>query len=217
MPKGHINLKLLDAGGRGDKDFITAQKDGTLDELLEKLTVLEEYDHSNQISHYVAGQLFYEIFGAPGISSNIQTGNSFHYVGFGNSATEYDYSFTEYIENLASGMVPYTVVNVTDFNCKRMSTGIREHKLTVEPSATGLRAAHDAHTWLWLPTAIISDAIREFKITATDDQGDGWYVYDECRTTVRTRIKDANGVPQTISKTTNEVLLLQWTITMKII
>jgi hypothetical protein len=112
---------------------------------------------------------------------------------------------------------PYIYNGTAYFNVKTPSTAIRGHKLTVEEDASGLRAAHDVQTWLWLPTAIVSSTISEFKITATDDVSDGWYVYDECRTTVRTRLKDENGVGQTIAKTTNEVILAQWTLTMKII
>jgi hypothetical protein len=217
MPKGHINVKLLDAGGLGDADFIAAQRNGTLDELLESLSVKREFDHSNQLSYAVSGHLFHQIFGAPDIGHDIQNGNLFHYVGFGNSTTEYDYTFTEYTANMWQAFEPYIYNGTAYFEVKTPSTAIRGHKLTVEEDASGLRAAHDVQTWLWLPTAIVSNTISEFKITATDGEGDGWYVNDGCRTTVRTRLKDENGVGQTIAKTTNEVILAQWTLTMKII
>lgn len=218
MPKGHVNIKLLNARGLGDEDFIAAEKDGTLEELLQSLDVVKEFDHSNQISHAVAGHFFHQVFGAPDIGYNIADGNTFRYVGFGNSTTEYDYSFTEYTGDMWQGFEPYQFADVANFNVKQCGGGaVRSHRVVVEEDATGFRAAHDINTWLWLPTAIVSNTISEFRITATDDATDVWYVYDECRTTVRTRLKDANGVPQTIAKTTNEVILAQWTLTMKII
>jgi hypothetical protein len=218
MPKGHINLKVLNCKGLKDEDFEAAQKDGTIDNLLGSLEVMQEFDHDNQLSHHLAGNLFWRIFGAPNPTSGVTVadGNMLHYIGFGTSSTEYDYSFDEWNGDIWQLVItPLGDTLQADF--KNMSGAIRTHRVVVEEDATGLRAARDIHRWLWFPTHCVSNAIREFKVLSTDDTSDTWYYYDEVRTLSRVRIKDENGVPQTIAKTTNEVLLLEWTLTMKII
>ena len=84
MPKGHLNIKLLDANGLTDEDFHTAEKDGSLDELLASLDVVREFDHSNQLTQHIAGGLFQHIFGAPTVSTTYgpQSGVFFCYAGF---------------------------------------------------------------------------------------------------------------------------------------
>lgn len=214
--KGHYNIKLLNAQGLSDEDFHNAQKNGTIEELLANLEIIKEFDHSNQLSHHIAGNVFWRLFGAPNPSAGvtIQDGNYFHYMGFGNSAAEYDYTFSEYSGDLYNLFIRPNG-NVADADIKRTSAAIRTHQVLVEPDATGLRAVYDVHRFLWTPGQVNSSEIREVKWASTDDQGDGWYWNDECRTTSRTRIKDSNGNPYTITKTSSEVILVQWTLTMK--
>jgi hypothetical protein len=212
--KGHYNVQLLNARGLSDRDFNIAQKDGTIDELLDGLEIIEEYDHDNQLSHYMAGELFYRLFGAPTVGADIQDGNIFHYMGFGTDPAEYDYSFTEYNLYMLDMFVSPNG-DSADSDIKRTSAAVRTHQVIVEEDATGLRAAHDIQRYLWTPSQANSTDIREIKFASTNSASDVWYYADECRTIARTRIKDANGNPQTIAKTSNEVILVQWTITMK--
>lgn len=212
--QGHYNIKLMNSRGLSDEDFNRAQKSGTIDELLDSLDVVKEFDQKNQLTHYMAGTLFNQIFGAPSVASRIQTGNFFHYIGFGNDTGEYDYSYNDYNNYMLSLFVSPNG-NAVDVDVKRTSAAIRTHQVIVEPNSSGLRAAYDVHRFLWTPSQVISSEIREVKFASTQDQSDGWYYSDECRTISRIRIKDANGNPQTIAKTADEVILVQWTFIIK--
>jgi hypothetical protein len=216
--KGHYNVKLLSAGGFSDEDFHAAIKNGTIDDMLDSLDVLEEYDHDNQLLHLLSGSLFYRIFNAPAPSSGhvVSDGNMLHYVCLCTDTEEPTYSISEWWNDLIyGGGVIAPNGNSADTDVKRPSSAARTHQVVVEPNASGLRAVYDVQRWLWTPSQGNSSSIRTLKLCATNDNTDVWYYLDEVINMSQTRLKDSNGNPVTLTKTSSEVLLVQWTLTMK--
>jgi len=215
MPKGHFDIKLLDSRDLTDEDFHRAQKDGSIDDLLDNLEVKEHYSNSNQITHLVPGWLYYHAFGiSPGIGETAASGNLFHYVMLCTDTEEPTYDMSEWNPDLYVWAIR-PLGDVADAEIKRPASAIRGHQLTVEPNSTGRRSITDVHKYLWTPNQCVSNEIRTVKICSTNEGSDYWYYYDEINLMTQFRIKDSNGNPQTIAKTANEVLLIQWTLTMK--
>lgn len=216
--QGHFDLTLMDAGGFKDEDFLRAQKDGTIGQMLDSLKVEQKCVGKNQVFDHFAETMFIHLMSGPAVSFPFGNGGTnAAYLGSLVLST-YD-SDPTYTETETYGIFTRTVHNVgSSANGSTAGKRFIEDDI-IDPDIitdTGGRESIIIRSkFLYLTTEGNSNNIRSLAI---------WYDTDadlsptdssrEWGIAARIRLKDAGDNPTIINKTSSQVLLVEYTFTL---
>lgn len=215
MLEGHAELTLYDSLRYRDEDFIQARKNGHLDRFLQELPVLEHLEGDNMIFHWFAQFMFTAVFsGCPnyGIPFNVNRQVSPPNVYFGTILLNTNTSAPTYQE----WNNDYTRIHTPTYSANTGSAGKRFPYDSVEnpaffsdPSKTGREDISCRYRWLYLPSQGVSSNIQSLGVLGSSNRDSTDIVYRY--SAARLRFKNSSGVPITINKTSNQVLLVEYT------
>ena len=214
MLEGQADLTLYDASGLGDARFQRALKEGTLDKLLGDLRVAQRVEGRNMVFSWFSCYSFFHAFNC-GIQCqapyfyNLESNPPVAYLGtiLLSTRTE-DPTYSEFNND-------YTGINSPSYGIGG-SCGKRFGYDTIESAyaksdygSTGREDIGCRHRFLFLPSEGNSSSIRSLGILYTinrDSTGDSYRA-----SAARLRFKNNVGAPITIVKTSNQVLLVEYT------
>lgn len=208
--RGHFDVFVKEASSLRDEDFLLAAREGRLNELLDSLRTEQEAHSDNQIFHGFPIALFRIAF-AHGLPNGAYcmdraTGIPFYNIIVLSTASEPSYlEWTAWYGNLHSQSGSVDTSNAG----KRFVVHAMDTYVAVEPD--GREGVFLRSRWLYVPSQIVSSEIRSI--------GAAWCEYvtdsnDERQSMARVRLKDAGGNPITLSKASNQALLVQYTATL---
>jgi hypothetical protein len=203
---GRFHILLQDSGHLKDSDFVLAQKEGRLDELVDSLPVEQEAFAENTATHMMVIANFRKHFaGMPNGAYPMERVNTsiLHHVTLLNWASEpyfaYWMSYYGTIHN------PSGSVNTGNAGKRFYAHAIETYS---EKDPTGREEVFARSRFLYLPSQVVSNQIRSLGVYW------GEYVNDnnEDKGMVAwARMKDAGGFPLTLDKSASQTLLIQYT------
>jgi hypothetical protein len=218
---GAYEAKVFDAKGLGDGPFLRAVREGKLDHLLVGLPVKQQATGHNLVLDNWMPSISFDTFGAVEIDSDfVATGSNTTRGPLGMVvlvSTSTEPTYTEY------GGCDYTVGDTyrswppnrvdSTYSSKRFIED-RAESATVVETEPGREAVRLVERFLWLPSQGNLSNIRSLEVWWMKDQDEGLgTTYVRMAKVCRARLKDG-GVPVTLSKTTDEALLIQYTFTL---
>jgi len=219
MYEGRFDLQLRGAKGLTDRDFEKAQQDGYIMDLLNDLPLEKVLTTKNMIFHWLSVYLHYKLMqgGSPGSPWSKTDGGPEAYFAFvllmdtdgepayyGENAWYYDsYSY----QSIHSQ--PGTVDGSA--GAKRFEED-QISDWAIWEDTGGREAIYFRNRWLYTPTQANSSTIRSLGIYFFSN-GDDTYrdYYEAIARGGRVRLKDTGGNPVTLSKNSNQVLLVEYT------
>lgn len=215
--QGHFDLTLMDAGGFKDEDFLRAQEDGTIGQMLDSLKVEQKCVGENQVFDHFAETIFFHLMSGPAVSSPYDVGSTAAaYLGSLVVST-YDseptytesesYLFVRNVHNVGSS------ANVTTGGKRFIEDDIIDPDIIVDPG--GREAIIIRSKFLYLTTEGNSNNIRSLAIWF--DTNADLVPTSASRSfgiAARIRLKDAGDNPTIINKTSSQVLLVEYTFTL---
>lgn len=206
---GRFDIYVQDAGDLKDEDFVQAEKEGRLNQLLDEMPVAQEAHGENTLTHMIVVAYFRKLFtGFPNAAYPMERANTsiFHHITVLNWSDEpyfnYWMSYNGYIHN-PSG-------NVNSSNAGKRFVA-HDIELLCDTDPSGREAVFMRERWLYLPSQVVSNSIRSIGVywseyindTGNEDRGMVAWV----------RMKDAGGMPLTLNKSSSQTLLIQYTVT----
>lgn len=216
--QGVFDVSLLNAGGLNDAAFQRAIREGTVDRLLSKLKVEKECRGvHNRIFDNNAGIYLDALFslGACATYYNNLIGGALSFIMLANWTSEP----TSYTETW-TGVNSYTYEHIHDaagtVNTGSASKRFDEDQLSPWEvwSDTDREVVHFRNRWLWSTSQGNASNISSVGIFHHSDP-DGTGSYGTAKSRIgRVRLKDGAGNPVTLNKTSNHVLLMQYTFSL---
>jgi hypothetical protein len=222
---GLFNLSLRDAGGFSDEDFKQASRRGKLEEMLDGLEVQQDGITANTVLNWVAHDLWPYAFVKHMTSPWSNSGNAcgptgdrpFYDVGADtcvfDSLVITDDATEPAVDDAQCGFYDYNAGAI------RISSGAWKFFLNEDVGTTqvwsdgdGRQAVHYRTRFLFLPSEAVANSIRSINIYAAEGHDNSGGAYRGL--VARARLKDAGGTPITISKTANQVLLVDYTFSL---
>jgi len=214
MLEGRADLTLYDSPRFRDADFQRAIREGTLDKLLGELPVAGRARGKNMIFSWFACYSFYGLMSA-GDCTDPYDGNH-----GGNPPCCY---FGTILLNTNTSVPTYQEFNndyvglhQPSYTANSGSAGKRFAYDTIEtpyyksdPSGTGREDISARHRFLYLPSEGISSSINSLGILYTGNRDATGGI--SRASAARLRLKNPAGIPMTINKTGNQVLLVEYT------
>ena len=209
--RGHFDVTLLDSGGYSDEQFKRAIEEKRIDQLLAVLKVEQKLSRRNLIMDNVAGMVFQYSFSGPAIVADYGSYGDNWLNNISLLTKDEDPTYTEDNQwyggaenggdNIgASGSTKRFVVDTVD-----------PHQLAV--LSGGREGIYFRSRWLFLPAQGVSNNIRSIGIC--------WCRYASNLTTSidrgrigRVRLKDDQGRNVILNKTSRQVLLVEYELTL---
>jgi hypothetical protein len=209
---GFFNIKKFSSNGAGDDFFKSAIKDGSINNILDKLELKQEARCSNRIFDNVAAMILDRLFGLPDCTDPYylyQTGVDRAAPLTFLALLDIDSNTDSYIEDWSWTGVANLISNIVS------STALKSFYIDAFSSSIERNATRDEvyylSRYLYLPSEAISDDIRSVGIywrrRSSNDLGS---VLTNGRVG-RVRIKDLNGNNVELTKNAEEVLLFDYT------
>lgn len=220
MFKGHFDLQLKDCQGFTDADFDQAVEEGRIDDLLKGLPLEERLRTDNMIFSWMAAHLFQRLFSGGDVTDPWDYGDSstayFAFILL--MTTDSEPSYTEQWWRWNSYAEQYMAEQAGTVEASTAAKRFEEDQISdwvIWQDSDGREAVHFRNRWLYTPSQANSSTIRSLGIYAHTD-GDDTYrdYYHFMARSGRVRLKDTGGNPVTLSKNSNQVLLVEYTITM---
>lgn len=219
--QGRFVIDKFDARGLGDEDFNRAIKDGSLNGLLGDLPHLQKCGGSNRIYDRMASYLFMHLFQSPNGQypeyDNVDGSRNSMLAAIVLSTEDRDPSYT--YERHYNNSYSYRDIQTWPYNVGH-SPAKRFEEDQIEPwtvwtDSDGREAVNFRNKFLWLPTEAYNSTIRSICIVGLEDadtlyQDYGWWRVE----TGFIRLKDVDGNKVVLSKSSNEVLLVEYTFTL---
>ncbi len=204
--RGHFEVELKDSGALRDEDFLSIPR-RELNSLLDSLRIVKHVEGWNKCNDMLPASIFRGVMSGADIDypfNNFITG----YSAIGNINVEYrdpEITYTEWIyANADIHNIGYPVG--TGNSGKRfIEDEITNH--AIEAYQNSREEVWFRSRWLYLPSQIVCGNIRSIGYFFGYD-GDADYTTSR-GTYGRFRLKDSNGNPITISKSSSQVLLVQ--------
>lgn len=220
MFQGHFDLHLKDCRGLTDADFDRAIKEGCIDDVLKDLPLERTVKTDNMIFSWLAAHLFSRLFQGGDVTNPWDYGDSnaayFAFILLMNSDSEP--SYTEQWWRWDSYYQQYMAEQDGTVDASSAAKRFEEDQISdwiIWQDTDGREAIHFRNRWLYTPSQAISSDIRSLGIYAHTDGDDTWRdYYHFMARSGRVRLKDTGGNPIILSKNTNQVLLVEYTITM---
>lgn len=220
---GAFDIQLKDAKGLTDADFLAlkAESPEQYRKLLADLPVLGEYQAQNQVFDNVVAYLFQHSFlTSPGAA--LPYSRTFfesalariQLMSTSSTPTYTEFDNDQFIEpRFQAGSTPASDIS----NSKRFLIDDVEDELVYKKADLAIfngdlqEALYFRSRFVWLPSEGVASDIRSIGIFFSDNHGAAGNVGQWYGRTARTRITDSGGNPQTINKTVNQVLQIQYT------
>jgi hypothetical protein len=217
---GFFKIRLLNSGDLKDSDFISAQKNGTLKELVSGLELETQLDCSNRIFDGKAAFLLQQVFNiGPSrfswtwITQGVDAYSTLAFICLLTTDSDTD-SYTENLIDEGGRNINDTseTVNGDDVNggAKRFIVD-QMYDFSIEAFNTREEVIFK-NAWMYLPSQGISSNIRSLGIYGlsgqTGSMNPSWQAPIE--RVGRVRLKDENGIPVTITKTEHQVLFIEY-------
>lgn len=204
--RGHFEVELKDSGTLRDKDFLSIPR-YELSSFISSLQTVERFEYWNKCNDMIAGSLFEAIMSGPTVSSPYNSYN----VGVGGLATinvedrDPELTYTEWTQVYNNIHTPGYPVGTGDSGKRFIEDDVVDH--AIEAYQNSREEVWFRSRWLYLPSEIVCGNIKSIGyFFAPDSDTTG----NTSRATYgRFRLKDSNGVPITISKSSSQVLLVQ--------
>lgn len=211
MILGHFDLTLKSAVGLDDTVFIEAQKNGSLQQLLDGLHTDAEYHTDNLVTDAIVPYTGFLLFGATGVGEivNFNTSSAF----FGSvclltTDSEPTYMDWDHVNNEFVSPSNVSGSANTSSGGKVFEEEASE-AADIRSDPGGREAVWYRERWLYLPSQAASTNIRSIAVAAVRSATNTGSDYRINRM-ARVRIKDAGGNPIIVAKTTSQVLLLEY-------
>lgn len=207
--QGHFDVTLLDSGGYSDKQFQRAIDEGRIDQLLKVLKVEQKLSRNNLMFDHVAVCVLDHCFSGPNAPHDMYYSPNW----LNNIMLLTVDSDPTYTETNAEYTYPNSMSGAASSNsAKRFITDqIDTHQLAV--LSGGREGIYFRSRWLYLPSQAVSNNIRSL--------GAYWCRYDDNlsssiqRTRIsRVRLKDDQGRNVILNKTSRQVLLVEYEVTL---
>lgn len=208
--QGHFDVFVKESGGLCDEDFIAAQREGRLSELLRSLPTSKKVSTDNLVFHDFAIMAMRQTMqhGFPNGAANMDrvAGCPLHHITVLNNASEP--SYTEWYAYYGTIHNPSYSVNTGNAGKRFVGYSI---DLIVDKDPTGREAIFHRSRWLYLPSQIVSNEIRSIGVYWGEYINDG---NEDKQSTARVRLKDSGGNPITLTKSSSQTLLVQYTFSL---
>jgi hypothetical protein len=212
---GLFNISILDAGNLSDNDFLIAKKNGCLKDLISGLNLENSVCVKNRIFDNLAGRLLDKLFSLSNCAwpyyyedgSNRTAALGFICM----LTTDNEPTYTE--DSTGSSWNIHNVsgsANSSSGGKRFISDQLFSYSIWVDSDREEVIFKN---SFLYLPTQCVSDNIKSIGI---------YYRYDATNSTSgmytgrlgRVKIKDGSGIPQTLSKTINQVMFVEYTFSL---
>lgn len=218
--EGHFDVNKFSARGLKDEAFQRAIDGGYWRELLADLPHKQKISTDNMIYDrlcpYLIDALFPDAGGLSPENSAVNSSNAMlAYLHLTTEDKVADYSYRRHWNDTYSYDNPYTSwPSVVSGTGKRFEEDQIED-WTIWQSADGRESIHFRNKWLYLPTQGSSSNINGIVLIGREDGDTTGASYYHWRVeSGYVRFKDVNGNKVTLTKNTNEVLLVEYTFTM---
>jgi len=217
--EGHFRVDKIGARGLKDEAFERAIKEGYIRELLADLPVLQQAGGKNMLYDLCAGWFQQNLMGGDNVGNTyLQTGvdaATLAGICLSYEDREPTYSYDRWYNNTYSyGNMNDWPYNVGNSPYKRFEEDQIED-WTIWQSTDGREAVHFRNKFLYLPTQAYHSTIRSIAILGkydADNAGNDYYWWRS--ETGFIRLKDADGNKVTLTKSSNELLLVEYTFTL---
>lgn len=218
--EGHFDVNKFSARGLKDEAFQRAIEGGFWRELLADLPHKQKIGSDNMIYDrmcpYLMDSLFPEAGGLAPENTAVNSSNAMlAYIHLTTEDKDPAYTYRRHYDQTYSYDSPYN-----NWPYIISGTGKRFEEDQIEPweiwqDAGGRESISFRNKWLYLPTQGSSSTINGIHIIGCEDGDNTGYSYYWWRVEAGyVRFKDANGNKVTLTKNTNEVLLVEYTFTM---
>lgn len=205
--RGHFEVELKNSGTLRDEDFFSTPHD-ELNSLLNSLHTVKRVEGCNQCNDMLAASLLCKVMNGPSIEDPYNTWN----IGSGGLASiniedrDPELIYTEWVYCGGCNIHEIGYPVGTGNSGKRfVEDDISNH--TIEAYQNNREELWFRSRWLYLPSQIVTNNIKSIGY---------FYCYYADRTTNyyratygRFRLKNENGIPITITKSSDQVLLVQ--------
>lgn len=208
--QGHFDIFVQDAKGLRDEDFLRAEREGRLRDLVKSLPIDQEAHTDNLVLDMYPICMMRRVIGHGFPSGPYPmergTGIPFYSICLLSLATE-----PEYIEWYSG----YWSLHNMSYTVNSVNAGkrfvVHDMDLLVDVEPTGREGIFIKERWLYLPSQAVSNEIRSVGAYWCENITDG---NDERGQLARVRMKDAGGNPITLNKSASQTLLIQYTFTL---
>jgi hypothetical protein len=209
---GFFDIRLLNCKNYNDRDFLEAKRCGELDLLINSLSIDNEFSGRNRIFDNASGILLDLLFGLPrGPYDDVEYVTAAPLGFICMLKTDNEPYYTENWWGAAE-----TTIHIVQDSANTSSAGKRfiideldKYDLWIEEDRDEIVFKNN---FLYLPTQCVSDEIRSIGIfwAKQADLATGGYWGSYVARIGRIRIKDGAGIPVTIEKTIDQVMLVEY-------
>jgi hypothetical protein len=218
--QGVLRGTLYDSGRLSDADFTKAIKAGRAGGLLARLFPLQHTVNRNLNFHNFVPWSFYAAAWsgatAPGEPYYRTQGAGYAWLGFICLLTyDTEPTYTESSNEGSGGTAHNVAGTVNNSNAAKRIVNDQIEAYSVWSAGDGRNEVLFRNRWLYLPSEVVSSTINSLGVYYYEDA-----TYALASTgrykgrSARVRFKDSGGNPITITKTTNQVFLLEYTWSM---
>lgn len=204
--RGHFEVELINSGKLRDEDFLLTPR-GELSSLLSSLDVVKRVEGWNQCNDMLAGSILETVLSGPDIDSPYK----YWTIGTGGLASinvenrDPELTYTEWTSIPGYLYEPGYPVGTGDSGKRFIEDDVLSH--AIEAYQNSREEVWFRSRWLYLPSQIVCGNIKS--IGYFYGQYASQTSYQSRATYGRFRLKDSNGNPITISKSSSQVLLVQ--------
>lgn len=204
--RGHFELELKNSGTLRDEDFISIPRE-EMNSLLNSLRTVQRVKGWNQCNDMLAGSLLDTVMSGSDVDFPYNSWS----IGLGGLASinvedrDAEITYTEYIQQTCYINDVGYPVGTGNSGKRFIEDAIETYKIDIHQNYR--EEIWFRSRWLYLPSQIVTNNIKSICYAYggnADSLG-----YNNYATYGRFRLKDDNGVPVTITKSSSQVLLVQ--------
>lgn len=210
---GFATARVFDAPGLSDDYWKQVIAEKRVSEALEDLPVAQKAQGKNLVNHAFAAYSFIQSFTGPDILDpyDFSSGSGRAALAFVTLQTiDSEPTYTE--TTLESVPIQSIGSMAGSTASKRFILDDIEDELIRKP-IDGRNAVEFRSRWLWLPSQAVSSDIRSFTVYFRQDGVDTGAFISNGRI-ARIRLKDSGGSPVILTKTSSQVLLIEYLFTL---
>lgn len=219
MISGHFDLELINAKGLVDRDFDRAVQGGYINDLLGDLPLNRKVSSNNRVFDNMAGHYLDKLFSMPDCADPYYWSAAAGYTAFTFItllSTDGEPTYTEDWMDTGYVSIHNAVGTVDDATAGKKFITDQITPYSLWEDTGGREAIHFRNRWLYTTTQANSSVIRSIGIFFSADVSMTWSSSSSYRIARigRVKLKDSGGNPVTLSKNSNQVLLVEYTYSL---
>lgn len=210
--QGHFDVFVQDATGLSDTDFLIAEREGRLRDLIDTLPVVQKAGGKNQVTQMLPICMMRKDFGHgfPNGSYPMEGSSGFPFFNITILSTTSEPDYADWYGAYVNAHSVADSVDTANTNGKRFVRDAVETIVGTDPN--GRESVWHRNRWVYLPSHVVSSEIRSVGVywseqDARDNSSDRGLM-------ARVRMKDSGGNPITLNKTAFQALTIQYTFTL---